>query len=509
MSARLTLRTPRAPNVLWIFGDQHRAHATSYRGDRNVFTPNIDNLAREGMRFDAAVAGAPWCTPFRAALLTGRYPHQTGAVRTPSPLPPEIPTVAHAFEAAGYHTAYVGKWHLDGGNLPIHYVPPERRGGFRYWMGYENNNNQHECYVHGTDSEEPLRLPGYETDALSDLLIAHLRRHVGAADEDRQRERVPLPAGSGVDAAGSSSNHPAGGADRGTSAGGGLTPATAGPEYRPFFAVLSVQPPHGPNVTPTNPAYGARRIHPADLELRRNVPLIPGVEQRARFDLAGYYGMIENLDYNIGRIRTALTDMGVDRDTYVVFFSDHGDMMGSHGQFGKSTPWEEAIRVPFIVHRAGGDYNMRVGSSDAPLNHVDIAPTSLGLCGIDAPAGMAGYDYSAYCIRSDAPEYRGDPRPEAEPHSAYLQQIPPKLHRHTTSQPWRGVVTRDGWKYACTPGSDWMLFDTANDPYEQANYVFDAAYQEQKEQCHRLLAEWIASTGDRFPLPDVALPSSA
>ena len=522
MSDRLTLRNPRPPNVLWVFGDQHRAHATSYRGDPNVFTPNIDNLVREGMRFDGAVAGAPWCTPFRAALLTGRYPHQTGAVRTPSSLPPEIPTVAHAFEAAGYHTAYVGKWHLDGGNFPTHHVPPERRGGFRYWMGYENNNNQHECYVYGTDGEAPLRLPGYETDALSDLLITHLRRHVGAAEKDRQRDRVVRQAGSGVDAAGrraatapgnagatgSSSSTPADGADRSAGAGGGLTPATAGPEYRPFFAVLSVQPPHGPNVTPTNPPYGARRIHPAAIELRRNVPVAAGVEQRARFDLAGYYAMIENLDYNIGRIRTALTEMGVDRDTYVVFFSDHGDMMGSHGQFGKSTPWEEAIRVPFIVHRAGGDYNMRVGSSDAPLNHVDIAPTSLGLCGIDAPEGMVGHDYSAHCIRSDAPEYRGDPSPEAEPQSAYLQQIPPKLHRHTTSQPWRGVVTRDGWKYACTRGADWMLFDTANDPYEQANYVFDAAFQEQKERCHRLLAEWIESTGDRFPLPDVALPST-
>ena len=74
MSERLTLRPPRPPNVLWIFGDQHRAHATSYRGDRNLFTPNIDNLAREGMCFDCAVAGAPWCTPFRGALLSGRLP---------------------------------------------------------------------------------------------------------------------------------------------------------------------------------------------------------------------------------------------------------------------------------------------------------------------------------------------------------------------------------------------------------------------------------------------------
>ena len=476
MSDRLTLRTPRPPNVLWIYGDQQRAHATSYRGDANVFTPNMDNLAREGMRFDCAVAGAPWCTPFRGALLTGRYPHQTGVTRTPSALAPEIPTVAHAFGAAGYHTAHVGKWHVDGSNDREHYVPPERRGGFHHWMGYENNNSQHECYVHGTASETPQRLPGYETDALSDLLIEHLRSHVGAGD------------------------HQNGGA-------GKLTPADSGPDYQPFFAVLSVQPPHGPNVPPTNPVYGAPRIHPAGIRLRRNVPVTPAIQARARLALAGYYAMIENLDYNIGRIRQALAAMGVDRDTYLVFFSDHGDMMGSHGQYGKSTPWEESIRVPFIVHRAGGAYNMRVGATDAVINHVDIAPTSLGLCNIDTPAGMVGHDYSAHCILPDAPEHRGVPQPEAEPQSAFLQQIPPKPHRNTTSQPWRAVVTRDGWKYACTPGTDWLLFDTTDDPYEQANYVYDASCQEQKERCHRLLAEWIDATGDRFPLPDITLPT--
>ena len=297
MSERLTLRRARRPNVVWVFGDQHRAHATSYRGDGNVFTPNIDNLAREGMRFDCAVAGAPWCTPFRGALLTGRYPHQSGVVANGCRLAPELPTVAHAFAAAGYHTAYVGKWHLDGTNDRDHYVPPDRRGGFHYWMGNDAANNQHECYAFGTDSETPVRLPGYETDAWSDLLVDHLRAHVGSAGGD------------GDDA-----------------------------DYRPFFAVLSVQPPHGPNVPPTNPAYGAPRIHPATLRLRRNVPDVPWIQEKTRLGLAGYYAMVENLDYNIGRLRHALTTLGVDRDTYLIFFSDHGDMMGSHGQFGKSSP---------------------------------------------------------------------------------------------------------------------------------------------------------------------------
>ena len=458
MTKQLEFRPRRKPNVIWIFGDQHRAQALSYRSDPNVFTPNIDNLARSGMRFDSAVSGAPWCTPFRGALLTGCYPHQNGAIRTPSALDPSLLTIADPFNEAGYHTAYVGKWHLDGSNQREHYVPPERRGRFSYWMGYENNNNQNECYIYGTDSETPERLPGYETDALTDLFIQHLKSHVGARDE-----------------------------------------------YQPFFAVLSVQPPHDPFVAPTNPDYGTRRIHPADIQLRPNVPEVVWIRRQAAIDLAGYYAMIENLDYNLGRIRQALTQMGVDRETYVIFFSDHGDMLGSHGQEGKSAPWEESIRIPFIVGKVGGPDNMRVGVTDAVLNHVDIAPTTLGLCGLPVTPEMVGHDYSGHCIRLDAPEYSSPPERDQEPDSAYLQQIPRKMHSHSVNKAWRGVVTRDGWKYVCTPGNDWLLFNTAEDPYEQANYVYDRFFQRQKERCHALLARWIEATGDTFALPDIRL----
>jgi len=458
MTEKLDLRVQRKPNVIWIFGDQHRAQALSYRGDPNVFTPNIDNLARDGMRFDCALSGAPWCTPFRGALLTGTYPHQNGATRTPSSLDPTLLTVADPFNDAGYHTAYVGKWHLDGSNQREHYVPPTRRGNFQHWMGYENNNNQNECYIYGTECETPERLPGYETDSLTDCFLQHLQSHVGTGDE-----------------------------------------------YQPFFAVLSVQPPHNPYVAPTNPAYGARRIHPANIQFRRNVPEVAWVREQAALDLAGYYAMIENLDYNVGRIRQTLKAMDVDRETYVIFFSDHGDMIGSHGQWGKSTPWEESIRVPFIISKVGGPDNMQVGTTDAVLNHVDIAPTTLGLCGIPVPAEMVGYDYSTRCIRPDAPEYRGAPARDQEPDSAYLQQIPRKMHRHSVNKAWRAVVTRDGWKYACTPGNDWLLFNTAEDPYEQANYVYDRAYQDEKERCHRLLARWIEETQDQFVLPEIGL----
>ena len=269
MDDPVALPPSRRPNVLWIFGDQHRAQATGYRGDPNVATPNLDNLGRQGVRFDCAVAGAPWCTPFRGALLSGATHTRAGWWPTASGCRPPSPPWPPRSTPPAYHTAYVGKWHLDGTNDPDHYIPPERRGGFRYWVGNEASNNQHEHYVYGTGRERPWRLRGYVTDAFSDLLIEHLRDHVGSGRE----------------------------------------------EYQPCFAVLSVQPPHGPNVTPTNPPYAARNLSPAEVKLRRNVPAVSWVEEKARYELAGYYAQIENLDYNVGRIRQALVDLGVDRDT--------------------------------------------------------------------------------------------------------------------------------------------------------------------------------------------------
>ncbi|TVR59380.1 MAG: hypothetical protein EA426_07570 [Spirochaetaceae bacterium] len=463
----------RRPNVIWIIADQLRAQAFGYRGDPNVRTPNIDNLARRGMRFDSAVAGAPWCCPFRGALLSGRYPHNNGVTQTPGALDPSLPTIAAPFRDAGYHTAWIGKWHLDGSNSSRHYVPPERRGGFDYWLGYENNNAQEECFVYGTGCESAERLDGYETDALTDRFMAHLHEHTS------RRTDVESAAGPGSG-------------------------------YQPFFAVLSVQPPHSPYVASGSWAGAARGpaydpIKPTDVRLRPNVPSVPWIEEKARLDGAGYAMMVENLDWNVGRLLDEMRRLDVDRETWVVFFSDHGDMLGSHGQWEKSSPWEESIRVPFIVARVGGHQTMKVGSTDALMNHVDVGPTSLGLCGIAAPDWMAGYDYSARCGGDNRDAEADSAARRAEPDSAYLQQIPRKFHAHSVNRAWRAVVTRDGWKYVCTPGNDWLLHNLNDDPFEQANLCYDSVFHAQKERCHAALAAWIEKTGDSFELPEITI----
>jgi arylsulfatase A-like enzyme len=445
---------PERPNVIWIFGDQHRGQAMGCAGDPNVATPNLDAMAAQGVRFTAAVSGMPLCCPARGALLTSRYPHECVPGHE-YPLPDGAKTIADVFNDAGYSTAYFGKWHLAGfheseGRSAMRIVPPGKRGGFQTWAGYDNNNSQYDCWVHGGEGKDAFhyRLPGYETDELTNLLIRYLKERAETGK------------------AGNS---------------------------RPFFAALSVQPPHDPYVAP--PEF-MERHSPARIELRPNVPNVPSVIEPARRWLAGYYAQIENLDWNIGRIRKALEEAGLAFRTHVLVFSDHGDMQGSQGQFRKMTAYEESIRIPFIL--AGGQpqgyEGWRTGHYAVPLNAVDIPATTLGLCGIARPEWMRGADYSHYRI--------GRGRGPAEPDSAYLQSVVPTGHGDSVDKPWRGIVTKDGWKYVCFGGISWLMFHLAEDPYEQVNLAHNPKYRAERRKLIARLRQWVADTGDKFSLPE-------
>ncbi len=434
------------PNVLWIFGDQHRMQAQGHMGDPNACTPNINRLSAGGFTSTGAVGGYPLCGPYRGALLSGRYPHH--AVRGHEfPFPDGMPTIANPFNAAGYDTAWFGKWHVDGfkeatGRAAFHTVPPSRRGEFKTWIGYENNNAQWDSWVHGhtANGEEVqhYQLPGYETDELTTLLLEFLQ----ARDSET-----------------------------------------------PFFAALSIQPPHNPYVAPAE--YMAD-YSPATIALRENVPQVPRVVEQARRELSGYYAMVKNLDWNVGRILKVLETLGIEEDTHILLFSDHGDMLGSHGQFRKTSPMEESIRVPFIIS-GGSPYNRKGGRANLPVNHVDIGPTSLGLCGIDPPDWMAGTDYSGYRLKGVTPP--------AEPDSAFIQLVVPTRQGHGIDRPWRGLVTRDGWKYVCLEGQPWLMFNLNEDPYELVNLAHNSLFHHRRKELHARLATWIADTDDSFELP--------
>src|SRR5690625_3489104 len=374
------------PNVIWILADQLRAQALHCNGDPNVKTPNIDILAATGVNFTNAISGYPLCCPARGSILTSKYPHKCVPMHE-SPLPSNQHTIADVFNEEGYHTAYFGKWHLDGfkegeGKRAAHHiVPPDRRGGFKHWVGYENNNSPWDTWVHGGEGDESFhyRLQGYETDELTNLFMQYLEKQ-----KDKQKDE----------------------------------------NQDPFFAVLSVQAPHDPYYAP---AEYMKNYSKSSVQLRSNVPNIPNVEKRTKKDLCGYYAMVENLDWNIGRIRQKLFDLDMIFNTHIIFFSDHGDMLGSHGQIHKTSPYEESIRVPFIISGEQPHYDGRKnGESNALINHVDVAPTTLGLCGIEPPEWMEGTDYSYYRLTKD--------EKKDQPESAYIQNLNP---RKNVDRPWR------------------------------------------------------------------------
>ncbi|MCL5270644.1 MAG: sulfatase-like hydrolase/transferase, partial [bacterium] len=130
----------RRPNILYLFADQWRAKAMGYAGDPNVRTPNLDRLEKESLHFVNAVSVCPVCTPYRAALMTGRYPTSTGMFLNDAYLPDEEVCLAEVLAAAGYATGYIGKWHLDGHGREA-YIPPQRRQGWDYWKGAECDHN--------------------------------------------------------------------------------------------------------------------------------------------------------------------------------------------------------------------------------------------------------------------------------------------------------------------------------------------------------------------------------
>lgn len=440
------------PNIIWILGDQLRAQAIGINGDPNVSTPNIDLLGIAGVNFRSARSGFPLCCPFRGTMLTGVYPH----LMVPGheyPLPKGQKTIADIFNQAGYDTGYFGKWHLDGyceklGNVTTNIVPPDQRGNFNTWIGYENNNSQWDTWVHGGSGKDAFqyKLPKYETDALTDLFVKHI--HERAAELKMEKGK-------------------------------------------PFFAVLSVQPPHDPYMAPSE--YMAR-FNPEDLHLRPNVPPYAHVEARARQRLGGYYAAIENFDWNIGRIVDALRQEDIYSNTHIMVFADHGAMLGSHGEWLKETPYEEAVRIPMIVGGYRSFYGYGSGNVDTLFSAVDIAPTTLGLCGIDQPDWMQGHDYSSRRLRS---------KPHTpDPDSVYLQVVRPSTHFDSVNEPYRGLVTDDGWKFICFKNQPWLMFNLNEDPYELINVAFDNRYKQERARLINRLKAWVVDTHDEFVIPD-------
>jgi len=329
------------PNIVFVFADQMRAEATGYAGNPDVRTPNLDALAREGVVFTNAVASCPVCTPYRACLLTGRYPLSTGIFVNDVRLGEGEMTIAKALRAEGYDTAYIGKWHLDGPERSGFTPPGPRRQGFGFWaVGNCTHRYFHSIYYR--DTPEPLFWEGYDAHAQTDLAVEYIRDH--------GRER-------------------------------------------PFCLFLSWGPPHNPYRDV--PSEYLALYDPAALRIRANVP------KPDREALAGYYAHITALDEDVGRIVDVLSETGQSEDTLLIFTSDHGDMLGSQGVWRKQWPWDESVLVPLIMRYPALQGDPR--GEPTPIGVADLMPTILSLAGVAIPEPVEGSDLSGLLLGMPGP----------------------------------------------------------------------------------------------------------
>lgn len=326
------------PNILFILADQWRAQATGYNGDPNLVgkTPNLDRMAAQGVIFRNAISVTPVCTPYRAALMTGQYPTTTGMIFNDLHLPESAVTMAELYQDAGYHTGYIGKWHLDGMGR-FAYTPPERRQGFEYWKALECSHQYNDMIYYEGTNDQPQKREGYSPYEETEDAIAYIKQQA-ATDE-------------------------------------------------PFLMVLAWGTPHFPH--DSAPEELKKEFPKEDIILRGNVP--EEMQDRAREEAVGYYAHMLALDQCVGDLQTALEDSGIAENTIVVFTADHGEMMGSQGVTPKQkqVPWRESVNIPFLLQ-----YPARFGKENieiaAPINVPDVLPTLLSLSGLEIPEHIDG-----------------------------------------------------------------------------------------------------------------------
>lgn len=420
------------PNLLFLLADQWRAQSTGYAGDPNVKTPNLDRLAGESVNFVRAVSNCPVCCPFRGSLMTGQRPLTHGVFLNDAPLPAEAVTIAEVLVGVGYQTGYIGKWHLDGRGR-LSFTPPERRQGFQYWKAVECTHDYNNSFYYGDDPTR-LKWTGYDSAAQTEDAEQYIRHQ----------------------------------ASRG----------------QPFALFLSWGTPHNPY--DTAPDKYRAMYRPEDIQLRSNVPdqfKIP-----ARRELAGYYAHCTALDDCVARLRETLQAAGIEENTIVVFTADHGDMLYSQGEVRKQKPWDESIRVPFLIHWPAG-----LGSEgrklDAAMNTEDIMPTLLGLMQAPIPDQVEGRDLSGYLRGGEKP---GD--------DASLITCPSPFGEWTRQRggrEYRGLRTAR-YTYVRDLNGPWLLYDNEVDPFQMHNLCNQPEAAELQAKLDKQLDAKLAATHDEF-----------
>lgn len=435
-------RPTEPPNLVFVFSDQQAFDMLGCYGNDQIVTPNLDRFAQQGVRFTHCFSNCPISTPYRGMLMTGQHSLYNGTFVNDKPVVPgHGKKFVEVLRDAGYATAYVGKWHLLGGDRDRPVPVGEMRYGFDELFLTNNchvNFNKGACFYWNDDGEKVF-FDDWEVSGQTEQAIAYL--------DSRKYDD------------------------------------------RPFALFVSWHPPHDwGKFKDEDGKMHYRYDAPQELMAyydRDSIRMRPGVENTPdrRRMYHGHMAMATGVDLAFGRLMDKLKEMGVEENTLVVFTSDHGDMLEFSGaELPKQYPHDYSSRVPLILRMPGV---LAEGDSSALLvGAMDLMPTVLGLMGLDIPKQCQGHDLSRAMISGDEDA---------------VDYIPIWLY---VGEGFRGVIPRD-FTFSTQPdgGSASLhnvLFDRNTDPCQLHNLYEDPAYAGKKEELVGLTRKWMKKYGDRF-----------
>lgn len=465
-------------NTLFILTDQWPAWAFSFR-EADIPTPNIDRLAAQGIVFSNAFTSCPLCTPARGALLTARWPHQTGVYDNQS--------VGYSVQEAmsldertwideavrlGYHVGYYGKWHLGANN-------PETRGAHGFDPDCEVHSRP---YDPATSSFSYERIKAHYEDQGRKQLVRGRAPFWGETRAPKEaKQPFPIMA-NGVKF---------------------LDDWVTGDRNKPFFLTVSSAPPHFPHHLPKEYAQIADRLRetvalPASLKDDcagcpwwhaepwwpcMDTSVLDGEEWRTV--VAYSHAHIMLVDEAIGRVLDALERLGLDKSTTVIFTADHGDMEGAHNRFDKGAYfYEEVWRIPLIIRRPG----LPAATRRTFASILDVGATLFDLVGSEASAEKPRSG------RSLLPILDADADSESWPSFAY-----------GVYDLYNGIsfavraIRDERWKYVWNPQDIDELYDLETDPHEMTNRIDDPTATHVKIHLRSRLMAWLDVIGDDLP----------
>jgi arylsulfatase A-like enzyme len=454
------------PNILYIMADDHAAHAISAYGSKINKTPQLDRIAKEGMRFTNCFVTNSICTPSRAVILTGKYSHING-VPVFNRFDGGQPHLAKYLQAAGYHTGMIGKWHL--GSDPT---------GFTYWNILPGQGVYHNPVLIEMGTRK--KHAGYATDIIADLSLKFLK--------ERPKDKPFFLM----------CHHKA-----------PHRPWDPDEKHRKQWENVQVPEPPSFNddyATRSDAAREATMRIDRDLTARDvKVKPPPGLKGLAlkrwlyqRY-MRDYLACVASVDDNVGRLLDYLDKSGLAKNTIVIYTSDQGFFLGDHNWYDKRFMYEESLRMPFLIRWPG---QVRPGTvNDGMVLNVDFAPTLLAAAGLKVPADMQG--------RSFVPLLKGE-RPKDWRTSMYYRYYHYPMHHRV--QPHYGVRTLRYKLIYFNKIKQWELFDLQTDPRELKNVYAAPAYtetvKELKKELFRLKKELKDEDqfADKLPKDNVDAP---